>query len=134
VTALGLLEQYRDRFRLRADECQDPYFRCGSGFSWSGIVYEYNALTFGVWIQETARPNATFRAIQAKWPAARLEQVGEGEFTFLFEPLSAKQGAKFLRSIGTHKVKEYDPETKLALQDRMKALNANKTTGREIAP
>lgn len=101
---LGLLRQYSHKFRLRLDECGAPIFKHRRG-----IVYEYNAKTFGVYIK-TARPARVIETIKANWNI-EVAQWGQQELVILFAPKLVKTGIKFLRTIGAFKKREYDAET-----------------------
>jgi hypothetical protein len=101
-----MIEDFKDQFRVFYDAQREPYLKCAK----EGIVYDYNAETFGVWVQ-TGRPSRVIMEIQAKFPAVRAAQVGEGECTYLFKPASPAEAVNFLKAIGAHKVKSYSPET-----------------------
>jgi len=114
-----MIEQYADKFRLWRDECGDPFFKCAKG-----IVYDLSEVAFGIWLK-SRKPMMTFNAMQAKWPALVLSQLGENEFTAKFEPSQAGEGLRFLRSIGTHKAREYSDEELQRLSERGKRLAAS---------
>lgn len=116
----------RTRFRVQRDECNDPIIKCRHGF-----VYEQGDQTLGVYL-ETRRPEQTFKALAKKWPSLQKHQVGDFELTVIFKPTQAGESARFLRSIGAHRVREYSVETRQRLSEqgrRLQKMNENSSTG-----
>ena len=113
-----MIERFVEKFRVKRDECGDPYIPCAG--QRGDFVYEIGPKHLGVWIH-TSQPNKTFNTINRKWGCVDCPQMGEDELIIRY-PISGdmKTDCRFLRSVKAIKRRRLSPERREQEAERLR--------------